>query len=1091
MSSSEGFLHWDFGFTRSWDVRCFASDLHGAARLWDWVTLEDGPQVRAVSGNMSVPLAFRVQPDARDVRFELARSKSTPGALWRMRLEQDAHESHRCSGTLELVRTALPLVVNGPLTLVVPPELLGERSELRMAVKLRQLRSQLCCDRGRGTFGLLETKLFLVDDDEQLKLRLHCSDRTCIAAHVEGHPGREWLVADEFKRAASGAKLPGARILLLEQPIEVIAAGTPHGTDLSGLAVRMPELLKAWLLYEGIETYREAEIFAKRSNVPLEFNEMIAEESDGFRLSLVNPGDARDWLDQGTRPGARLDVPVDVIGIAKGKAVDPRPATLLRLFEDEESGRFSALVDFKDPSDVPPGQGRLLPREDVGSRSARKRRQEMIERLSTGRFAGERLLQNLLAPSSVASVAFKVETFREDHRGANLNLRQEEAVAKGLKLPDLLLVQGPPGTGKTHVIGELVRALRQRYGRHERAEGSARPFRILVAGAHNEAVQNVYARVSKDAVVRLITADGEQREFAKRASDEAAAQIVARMRAGLRDDVMFFQLEVLEKARDGIALARKVLVDEGLDSARGRLEDLSRSLTASQLNERMVSELARLLSVASAAAAPAAALGPRPLPPAVLALTGVRAPESTESMPSALRQIDETLRALDTWDPEGREPRACAVQDCLLSVRAMLQGCAARGSVARHVPTAYESLRILVAEIAADAHEGEPTPHEAAPASLDGELVHWCGQALALIDASLNGLRQSDAFVLHEWLRELEQSPQAYERIADAHAPIVAATVQKAADAFKGEPEDFFDVVIVDEAARAGIDVLIPMTLGRHVILVGDHRQLPPHVEQQLWERIDAGVQTRVDPRSSLFDWLRQRLPAENFVALDTQFRMHEDIGRLVSKAFYEPEVTLRHIYEGERAAARRLQLGLFEDQPVVWVDTSDRPDRRTISCNEENAYEARAIRRLLERIPKERLDLLTEERKSGACVAVLPFYSLQAKLLHEELQALPSWLRERLEIATVASVQGREFPLVVVAITKSSARGGVGFLKDANSANVAISRAQSQLIVFGDVSTLAPDRKDRGSPPWRRVIELLRSREVPGKVAMAREVLE
>ena len=401
----------------------------------------------------------------------------------------------------------------------------------------------------------------------------------------------------------------------------------------------------------------------------------------------------------------------------------------------------------------------------------------------------------------------------------------------------------------------------------------------------------------------------------------------------------------------------------------------------------------------------------------------------------------------------------------------------------------------LTREGAALAEQSPPAEHrsaaheEALPA-LEREGLHWCDEALRLIAAQLEALQQTEEVVLSQWIRALEEEPGLFHELQSRHAPISAATCQKAADTMDAE-DDFYDVVIVDEAARAGIDVLIPMALGRHVILVGDHRQLPPHVEEQLWRGLDAELQERVGMESSLFAWLHERLPRENFVALDKQFRMHEDIGRLVSKAFYEPEVELRHHWEGALAEERKLSLGLFGNQPVMWVDTKSRPDKEH-DCVESNAYEEDVIFKLLEAIPREPLDAL-REKHGAAPIAMLAFYTQQRQRFEERLAGKPSWLREAVEITTVHSAQGREFPLVIIATTRSTRHRKIGFLRDESSANVAISRAQSQVIIVGDSETLAAEQRGRVDAPWRKVWGLLtaRGRGQDGRsITLASEVL-
>ena len=58
-----------------------------------------------------------------------------------------------------------------------------------------------------------------------------------------------------------------------------------------------------------------------------------------------------------------------------------------------------------------------------------------------------------------------------------------------------------------------------------------------------------------------------------------------------------------------------------------------------------------------------------------------------------------------------------------------------------------------------------------------------------------------------------------------------AATCQTCLDLRDGINKTY-DLVIVDEAARANpLDLFIPMSMGKKIILVGDHKQLPHMLE--------------------------------------------------------------------------------------------------------------------------------------------------------------------------------------------------------------------------------------------------------------------
>ena len=139
---------------------------------------------------------------------------------------------------------------------------------------------------------------------------------------------------------------------------------------------------------------------------------------------------------------------------------------------------------------------------------------------------------------------------------------------------------------------------------------------------------------------------------------------------------------------------------------------------------------------------------------------------------------------------------------------------------------------------------------------------------------------------------------------------VLAATLQQSAGKemrrVRGieEGQTSFESVIVDEAARANpLDLFIPLSMAkRRVVLVGDHRQLPhllePDVERQLAEGVDQGTvaaQTLHAVQASLFErlWvvlrkLEQRDGIRRTVTLNAQYRMHPELGRFVSREFYE-----------------------------------------------------------------------------------------------------------------------------------------------------------------------------------------------------------
>ena len=177
------------------------------------------------------------------------------------------------------------------------------------------------------------------------------------------------------------------------------------------------------------------------------------------------------------------------------------------------------------------------------------------------------------------------------------------------------------------------------------------------------------------------------------------------------------------------------------------------------------------------------------------------------------------------------------------------------------------------------------------------QAVGWIYRASDAVSDGLLDYCKTEEAIIFDWIHSLRHSSAELREVFFKHAATTASTCQKADSKHS---DDIFDVVIVDEAARAGLDILVPITLARSIILVGDHKQLPPHVESEYLWRLPEDVRDRFDLETeSLFSWLMKNLPAQNTVALRQQYRMHEDIGRMVSKVFYEPELKLEHHYSG------------------------------------------------------------------------------------------------------------------------------------------------------------------------------------------------
>jgi len=280
------------------------------------------------------------------------------------------------------------------------------------------------------------------------------------------------------------------------------------------------------------------------------------------------------------------------------------------------------------------------------------------------------------------------------------------------------------------------------------------------------------------------------------------------------------------------------------------------------------------------------------------------------------------------------------------------------------------------------------------------------------------------------------------------NAPLIKRS-QIVAGTCIGIPRDIqdieFDLCIVDEASKAtATEVLVPIARSRRWILVGDPKQLPPFRDEASRDSdfLDKYELTQDDIRETLFDRLLRTLPDGCRKMLTIQHRMVAPIGDLVSECFYESQLKSART-DVDKNLSRVLP------KPVTWLTTTKLPNFREQSVNSSfnNACEVKVIVQLLKQ-----LNQIAQEAEKKYSVAVLTGYAAQLKLLNRNLASLlNNWQALTVECNTVDAFQGREADIAVYSVTRSNKEGKVGFLRDAERLNVALSRGKVGLVIVGD----------------------------------------
>jgi serine/threonine protein kinase len=339
-------------------------------------------------------------------------------------------------------------------------------------------------------------------------------------------------------------------------------------------------------------------------------------------------------------------------------------------------------------------------------------------------------------------------------------------------------------------------------------------------------------------------------------------------------------------------------------------------------------------------------------------------------------------------------------------------------------------------------------------------------QALSdLVKSKIEQAKSPIERTLDDWIKQVGYRADFEQAYLDA-CHVVAGTCV----GVMGNPylPDRFDWAIVDEAGRATpSELLIPMVLARHSILVGDHKQLPPVIEHKT--RNQAFTRDDIDPTwldRSLFEHLFLSVKPEDKAVLRTQYRMHPDIATLISNVFYSEEP----LENGISAEARHHGWPSWPTA-VVWLSTSKLADRYESNGPEGSKYNLSEIKLISEQLTA--LEKHLRSRQEVKHVAVIAGYKAQIEHLVRQLDPddQQRWQRLTIEINTVDAFQGREQDIVFYSVVRSNNDRELGFLKDARRLNVALSRARQLLIIIGDHRMVNEAYIPDGANPFKEVL--------------------
>jgi len=648
-------------------------------------------------------------------------------------------------------------------------------------------------------------------------------------------------------------------------------------------------------------------------------------------------------------------------------------------------------------------------------------------------------------------------------------LMQEKAIDVALNTPDIALIQGPPGTGKTTVIAAILERLNELADKR----GANIKGMVLLTGFQHAAVENMIDRITLNCIpVPKFGKRSGVEEDSFSAFENKLEEWCGQRAAELRErnpqiakieretEIRNLCLQYLQAPTRALAanlagqIASLGVPILGEDCAR-RAANLAKKLSR---EERLNDESDQLLNAVRRL---------RILPESFADDGPERATDALDDLKAFLEEKDCAL--LDTaslWRSEDGVP-----------------------SFLTELATLKKELLIRFS-----------APPVFRVEKQNDEVIALAEETITRIRAAGFSAKDAKSAALAEFLAELESNPYGMIDAVSDYSFAFAATCQQSVnkqmqiqkgingkDVNDNQKEMEYDFVIVDEAARVSPrDLMIPMAQGRRIILVGDHRQLPHIIdedvikvlsEEEAENLLAKESENERDSKNwsniSLFEHMFvHRLAAleeqdgiTRRVTLDKQYRMHPLLGDFISRNFYERFDPLEKFGSGRPASDFAHNLPGTDNLPAVWLDVPVAKGKHQRSGTSwTRPAEATAIARQLQA-------WMNSDAGKNLSFGVISFYRAQAELIKKQLGKITDDDR-KLRIGTVDSFQGMEFDVVFLSMVRTfaqkwtpkddnrekQARGLFGHLCLYNRLNVSMSRQKKLLVVAGDSGLLQND---------------------------------